>query len=282
MSKICPKCGAESGDAVKFCIQCGNPFESQNVDYEATVSMPISQNMAAAPAPQVPVEIPAATYNEMDDEATVAAFGAVPVNLTKPAEAPAPAATPAPAADTNPYAAPAAASSPYTASVADSNPYAAPAASSPYTASATDSNPYAAPAANSPYAAPATNNNPYAQQNPYGQQSPYAQQSPYGQQGAYTQPAGYNTTVQVVSEELAQVAQSALTFGILGMVFPIFVFNILAMKNASKYNNANGPKSGKVVAGRVLGIVGLVGSIFTAVYILSVVSICACAVFMDY
>jgi len=96
----------------------------------------------------------------------------------------------------------------------------------------------------------------------------YGQQNAYGQQNMYGQAPSYASSIPpVVSDEVEHIASKALTFGILGMVYPIFVFNILALVNSSKYaKNANGVRSGKAIAGKVLGIVGMVGSGFWLYY----------------
>ena len=62
----------------------------------------------------------------------------------------------------------------------------------------------------------------------------------------------------------------ALVHGILGLVFPIFVFPILALKHAKRVP-MDFPNRGMAVAGKVMGIIGLVYSSFLGLYIILMV-----------
>ena len=88
------------------------------------------------------------------------------------------------------------------------------------------------------------------------------------QQGGYQQGGYQQGETKTVSPHVAQYANRALTFGIVGMCVPIFVFSILALKNSGYFYSASkGVGSGKAKAGKVLGIIGLIGSGLFIVYI---------------
>jgi hypothetical protein len=77
-------------------------------------------------------------------------------------------------------------------------------------------------------------------------------------------------------QQASSVASSALTFGILGVVFACtfilsllgMIFSCIAMSKAKKYKEMTGTYLGKAGVGRGLGIGGLITSIFMILILL--------------
>jgi len=129
---------------------------------------------------------------------------------------------------------------------------------------------------------------PNFQQAPNFQQGPAFQQAPYQQPvyQNYQQPAFQEQQPRIPSPEAQGIASSALTFGILSLVFTCtfylaflgIVFGAIALAKAKAFTVSEGLLYGKAKVGKGLGLGGLIAGIVFTVILCVAVMACTAAI----
>ncbi len=129
----------------------------------------------------------------------------------------------------------------------------------------------------SPYTVPPAAENPYVQQqNPYT--APPVVEQPYAQQqNPYTAPPVYAKPYP--TKEYQSMESTALLFGILGLVFSLFltitgiVLSAIGVSKGRAFRAQYGETSDKANAGYIMSVIGLVLSILKALAVLFIIVI---------